>query len=451
MRPGTAAPLLLLALALALSAAPGCDGSSALSPGTERGERDLAWLRQNAVPLRTDAPGGDPSDLAPLKGIVGGARVVGLGEATHGTREFFRMKHRMVEYLVKEMGFNTFAIEATWAESERINDYVHGAPGDPAKLLSAQKFWTTNTQEVLDMIEWMRRHNQDPGGAPRVSFHGINMNLSRVTMDDVEAYFARVDPAALPAVRAHYACFRQYEDPPSGAPLLVYTGASAEQKASCRGGIVAVHALLGAGRDRYVRASSAAEYERALRAARIVVQNEEVLLSGGGVVRDRYLAENAAWLLEQAGPGARMVVWAHNGHVADESQAMGALLRQRFGADYLPVGFSFDHGSFNAVIFPILGPSLRPATVEPAWKGTYEYEFERLGHPRFLVDLRPLRASAPASAAWLNGPLSTRRIGAGFAPAAPASSFTVSQLPSSYDVVIHFSETTASTLLPFVF
>lgn len=449
MRLNAAAPLLLLALALA--ATPGCDSPSAAPPSTDSGERDLAWLRQNAVPLRTDAPGGDASDLAPLRGIVGSARVVGLGEATHGTREFFRMKHRVLEYLVKEMGFNTFGIEATWAESERINDYVHGGPGDPAKLLSAQKFWTTNSQEVLDMIEWMRRHNQAPGGAPKVSFHGIDMQLVRVTMDDVEAFFAKADPAALPAVRAHYACFRQYQDPVTGPPLLVYTQASAAQKESCRGGIVAVHALLAAARDRYVRATSAAEYERALRAARIVVQHEEVLLSGGGDVRDRYLAENAVWLLEQAGPGARMVLWAHNDHVVEAGQTLGALLRQRFGADYLPVGFSFDHGSFNAVIVPIIGPSLRSATVEPAHKGTYEYEFQRLGEPRFLLDLRPLRASPPASAAWLKGPLSIRSIGAGFSPGAPAAYFTSKQLPESYDVVIHFSETTASTLLPFVF
>ncbi|HLL45960.1 MAG TPA: erythromycin esterase family protein, partial [Longimicrobiaceae bacterium] len=197
MRARTATPLLLLALSLAAS---GCDSPSALPP-TEGGEHDVSWLRRNAVPFRTDAPGGDLSDLAPLGRIVGNARVVGLGEATHGTREFFRMKHRVLEYLVKERGFNTFAIEATWAECERINDYVHGAPGDPRKLLSAQRFWTWNTQEVLDMIEWMRRHNQNPGRAPRVSFHGFDMQYQRVAMDDVEAFLARVDPAALPAIR----------------------------------------------------------------------------------------------------------------------------------------------------------------------------------------------------------------------------------------------------------
>ena len=145
------------------------------------------------------------------------------------------------------------------------------------------------------------------------------------------------------------------------------------------------------------------------------------------------------------------MIWAHNEHVADESRTMGAHLRERFGADYLAVGFSFDHGSFNAVTIPIIGPSLRAATVPPAHEGTYEYEFERLGRSRFFLDLRPLRASAPASAAWMNGPLSIRSIGAGFTAASAAAYFTPRFLPRSYDVVIHFSETTPSTLLPFVF
>ena len=450
MRAHAAAPLLLLALSLA--AAPGCD-SPAAAPrpgGEQQEERDVTWLKQNAVPFRTDAPGGDLSDLAPLKGMVGSARIVSLGEATHGTREFFRMKHRVLEYLVEEMGFNTFGIEATWAECERINDYVHGAPGDPRKLLSAQRFWTWNTQEVLDMIEWMRRHNQDPGGAPRVSFHGFDMQYSRVTMDDVEAYVGRVDPAALPAVRAHFACFRQYQDQENGGRILAYAEASDAQKQGCRQGVLAVHAHLEASRDRYVRASSAAEFERALRAARILVQNEEHL-RGVPLVRDVYMAENAAWLLEQAGPGARIVLWAHNGHIAEESLAMGGHLAKRFGPDYLSVGFSFDHGSFNAVIRPAtVGPSVRPATVEPAHRGSYEYEFQRTGHPRFLLDVRPLRVSAPASAAWMRGPLGMRNVGSVYQPASPASYFSPTRLPNPYDVVIHFSETTPSTLLPFV-
>ena len=143
---------------------------------------DLTWLEQNAVPLATTEPGGPYTDLAPLKEMVGTARIVGLGEQTHGTREFFRFKHRALEYLVKEMGFNTFAIEAPWAEANRVNHYVHTGQGDPEGLLSHLRYWTWNTAEVLELIKWMRQHNQNPGGAPRVSFLAFDVQNARVAM-----------------------------------------------------------------------------------------------------------------------------------------------------------------------------------------------------------------------------------------------------------------------------
>ncbi len=121
---------LLVSLLLALL--PACGESSPTPPpGPE-----IAWLRENAVEFRTAEPGGDYADLMPLEQIIGNARVVALGEATHGTREFFQMKHRILEFLVREMGFTTFGIEATWAEANRVNDYVHTGVGDPAVLLS---------------------------------------------------------------------------------------------------------------------------------------------------------------------------------------------------------------------------------------------------------------------------------------------------------------------------
>ncbi|MGI9181934.1 MAG: erythromycin esterase family protein [Longimicrobiaceae bacterium] len=201
-------PVATLLFSLLLALLPACGESSPTPPA----DPELAWLRENAVEFRTAEPGGDYADLMPLEQIIGNARVVALGEATHGTREFFQMKHRILEFLVREMGFTTFGIEATWAESNRVNDYLHTEVGDPAVLLSNLYFWTWNTREVLEMIEWMRRHNQNPGGAPRVSFYGFDMQSVRVTMNDVEAYLQRVDPAALEEVRLRYACYRPYQD-----------------------------------------------------------------------------------------------------------------------------------------------------------------------------------------------------------------------------------------------
>ncbi len=145
------------------------------------------WLKAKCLPFETPKAESGFADLAYLKVLVAGARVVELGEATHGTKEFFQMKHRILEYLVKEMGFNTFAIEATWPESNLLNDYVMTGQGDPARLLAGLYFWTWNTQEVLDMIRWMRRHNENPGSAPKVSFFGFDMQYPKMAMGNVIA------------------------------------------------------------------------------------------------------------------------------------------------------------------------------------------------------------------------------------------------------------------------
>src|SRR6187399_3224860 len=128
------------------------------------------WIRANAIPMTTAEPGRGFDDLQPLKKMIGDARIVALGEATHGTREFFQLKHRMLEFLATEMGFTVFSIEANMPEAYRLNDYVLNGTGDPAELLRGMYFWTWDTEEVLAMIQWMRAFNQS--GKGRVQFTG---------------------------------------------------------------------------------------------------------------------------------------------------------------------------------------------------------------------------------------------------------------------------------------
>ena len=117
---------------------------------------------ESVVLLKTVEPGQGFRDMQPFKEIVGEARIAALGEATHGTREFFQPRHRMLEFLVEEMGFRVFAMEANWTEALRVNDYVLRGEGDAAKVLAGLYFWVWNTEEVLAMIEWMRSYNLDP-------------------------------------------------------------------------------------------------------------------------------------------------------------------------------------------------------------------------------------------------------------------------------------------------
>jgi erythromycin esterase-like protein len=160
----------------------------------------IEWMRSNAVPLTTVEAGHGFADMQPLKKIVGDARIVALGEATHGTREFFQLKHRMLEFLATEMGFTIFSIEANMPEAYRLNDYVLNGKGDPKQLLKGMYFWTWNTEEVLSMILWMREFNKS--GKGRVEFTGFDMQTPTVALDIVRDFVSKNDPDYAATLRA---------------------------------------------------------------------------------------------------------------------------------------------------------------------------------------------------------------------------------------------------------
>ena len=128
----------------------------------------VEWIRRSAIALATPEAGHGFDDMQPLKKVIGDARIVSLGEATHGSREIFQLKHRMLEFLATEMGFTIFSIEANMPEAYRLNDYVLNGTGDPAQLLRGMYFWTWDTEEVLEMIQWMREFNKSGTRARRV-------------------------------------------------------------------------------------------------------------------------------------------------------------------------------------------------------------------------------------------------------------------------------------------
>lgn len=160
----------------------------------------VAWMKRAGHPFDTCAPVNDDRDLKFLDTLVGDARVVALGEGTHGTSEFFQMKHRIVRYLATHLGFTVFAIEANMPEAQRVNDYVMTGRGDPRALLDGMYFWTWNTQEVLDMIEWMRAFNAS--GKGRIEFTGFDMQLPDTAAAIAHRTLVHADPAAAESLQA---------------------------------------------------------------------------------------------------------------------------------------------------------------------------------------------------------------------------------------------------------
>jgi erythromycin esterase len=405
------------------------------------------WLKQNAQVFATAQPGSDLADLEPLRQMVGVATIVGLGEGTHGTREFFQMKHRILEFLVKRMGFTAFAIEGNWPEANDINRYVLTGAGDPRVLLAHLYFWPWETQEVLDLILWMREWNVTAPSNQKVQFLGFDMQFPGTAMDTVAAFLGRVAPADSASVLTRYDCLIPYRNHGRNfdRPASEYAALSSDVRSSCRSAAQEVHDFIRDRRTPFESVSSAATYANALQSARLVLQWESTIATSNFVtqtqLRDQAMADNTLWLFDQLGAGARMVLWAHNGHVARRGTAMGARLSAVKGAAFVNVGFLFGRGSFNALV-TLSQVGTFTTTNVPA--GSLEEIFVSTQMPRVLFDSRRIPTGDP-TAAPLAGPILMREIGATYSP---MSEFQLYRFPSYFDLLIYFANTTAATRLP---
>ncbi len=399
-------------------------------PATVTSSSDVAWLRTNAIPFRATEPSSDETDLEPLRAIVGDARIVALGEATHGTHEFFQMKDRMLRFLVTQMGFRIFAMEASWPEANRINDYVRTGQGDPAQLLRGLYFWTWDTQEVLDLIEWMRAYNEQVSEDQKISFAGFDMQFDQLARQNVTEYLQQVDPQDADVVLSNYS----YNCGPTNID-------------TCLPHLQAVFDWITQHQVTYTASTSAQAFANALHSARIVVQYGD--FSGHNndfFLRDQYMAENVEWLLDQAGPNAKIVLWAHNGHVGtlaqDKLLSMGEHLRQRYGSQMVVFGLLFYQGSFHAY-----GAStLEVFQVDAPPADTVETFLHSAGLPLFFLDLRSVRSDSPA-ADWLLASHPFRMIGAAYDPYDMKLSFATAALAKVFDVVIYFQDSSPSSVL----
>ena len=175
----------------------------------------VSWLEDHAIPLDACVAESGFEDLAPLAAMIGDAQIVGLGESTHGTREHFQMKHRLVEYLVEELGFSWFAIEASTPEAHRLDAYVLGGDGDPEELIRGMYFWTWTTKEVLAMVEWMRAYNAQSDH--KIHFTGFDMQYNDVAIGEVVRFLREVESPLAERAPAHYLRVAQAYSGPSFA------------------------------------------------------------------------------------------------------------------------------------------------------------------------------------------------------------------------------------------
>src|SRR5262245_17557624 len=179
-----------------------------LAADSKAGEEVVAWLKANALPLATAEPGSGFHDLEPLRAVIGNARIVSLGETTHGTREFFQLKHRLIEYCVSTLGFTIIAFEANYGTMLAVNDYVLHGKGDAADVVAGQGFAIYDSDEVLALVEWVRAWNLTH--ERKVKFHGFDMQTSAAAALHLLAYLERVAPELAAACERNLAPLVSY-------------------------------------------------------------------------------------------------------------------------------------------------------------------------------------------------------------------------------------------------
>jgi erythromycin esterase len=416
---------------------------------------DLDWLARHATPFRTVDPAApaqpeDFSDLVPVARIVGDALIVALGEATHGTSEFFRMKHRLLRYFVEELGATVFAIEANQLAVERINAYVHGGAGEARDVMRAM-FQVWNTEEMLALVEWMRGYNADHPERP-VDFIGYDMQEQKLPIDSVRAFLARVEPSLVALADSLYRDYRQ-------ARLGFMPQLPDSTRAVWRRNAETMWRLVSDRRETWLagagtRAESLA-VEWAVQNANVVRQaaiaNHTLDISD----RDSLMAANLDWHLARRPPGTRAVVWAHDMHVSRggdpetsfyDGATMGAYLSRTHGDDYRVFGLETYGGEYTGTA-SLRDYRIITATAFPAPVGSVEEALhrvaQRLGAAQLITDLRPARRDP--NGAWLMERRPIRSIGYA------AYDYAFEQmvvLPREFDALIFIDRTSGSRLLP---
>ena len=416
--------------------------------GPENEAATVEWFRSKSFEFATDDPEAIDTDLEPLRAMVGSAGLVSLGEATHGTRQFFRMKHRMFSYLVKHLGFTHFGIEASLPEALAVDRYVQTGIGDPATLVRGMRFWTWSTEEVVALVRWMREWNA-AGSQPRVYFTGFDMQFPGVAIDSVVAFTSRLDLALGDSVRASYSCLDPYRNLGTrSANRTAYFELAAATQDACRARITSVDSLFANRAAAWTAVAGAEKTELTKRLARLVTQWEDHARPSGAS-RDSYMAENVAWWRSRPGV-AGTVLWAHNGHISRGPFAMGSHLATRYGADYLNVALTFSSGWFNAVHQLPSGAfgALFAHNVSGSWPASIETMFDATGMRRAIFDARAITNGGPIGES-LRRRLTMRTIGSGFSPTSSPGVYQAPiVLPDDYDLVIWFREAGASALLP---
>lgn len=413
------------------------------------------------VSMAAEPLAGSPNDYDSLLDLVGDARFVLLGEASHGTHEFYRERALITKRLIYQRGFNAVAVEADWPDAYRINRFVHGASDDLDSVDALSGFkrfpqWMWRNADVLDFVGWLREHNDGQAFDNRkCGFYGLDLYSLHASIEGVLAYLSKVDPEAEKRAREHYGCFEHF-----GQEVQAYGYAAGFGLApTCENAVVEELVALRRKAMEYLRRDgqvAADAYFCAEQNARVVRNAEEYYRKmfrrevSSWNLRDTHMMESLISLVDHLGKGgtpAKIIVWAHNSHLGDARATqmgergelnLGQLVRQRFGKEAVLIGFTTYEGTVTAASdwdAPAERKNVRPGHPE-----SYEALFHEIDLPRFFFNLR----DDVGLAALLRAEKLERAIGVIYRPETElASHYFHARLSDQFDAVLHFDHTRA--------
>jgi erythromycin esterase-like protein len=414
-----------------------------------------AALRQAVRPVT-----GSAEDYDALLDLIGDARVVLLGEASHGTHEFYRERASITRRLIEEKGFVAVAVEADWPDAYRVNRWVRWAGNDRTALDALDDFqrfprWMWRNRDVLSFTEWLRRHNESRRTDQRVGFYGLDLYSLFRSMEAVIGFLEQVAPEAARRARYRYSCFEDFGEDAQAYGYAAEFGLdrSCEDQAVQQLLDLQRHAAELAQRDGWIPEDELFYAEQNARLVKNAEQYYRTMFRGrisSWNLRDRHMAETLEALIghfERKGIPSKVVVWEHNSHIGDARATtmgdsgelnVGQLARERFGDDSVLVGFSTYTGTVTAAS-DWDAPAERKR-VRPGMPGSWEALFHGVGLPDFVLPMR----GDPHLIAALNQIRLERAIGVIYRPESErVSHYFEARLPRQFDAVIHFDQTGA--------
>lgn len=394
----------------------------------------------------------DSANLEPLLARIGDARVVLLGEATHGTSEFYRMRENISRELIDRKGFNFIAIEADWPDAARIDRYVRHAGHRSARWSAFARFpaWMWRNQETRKFVDWLRARNTGLPKHERVALHGLDLYSLYNSIHSVIAYLEQVDPATAEVARRRYACLTPWQSNPASYGYVALN----DQYRSCEREVVSMLSDLLIAEQRYA-AQDGEHFLDAVQNARLVANAERYyrkMYYGSRAswnLRDSHMFETLRNLLNFYGPRSKAIVWAHNSHIGDcratemsrrGEHNIGQLCREEFGAGAYLVGFG-THSGHVAAASDWDGP-MEVKQIRPSMAGSYERLCHDAGCANFLLPLRNPKSEQLIED--LSKPRLERAIGVIYRPETELQShYFQAVLPRQFDEYIWVDQSSA--------